>query len=154
MEKNPTEKHLFVVVGKSNCGKTTVVKKINKLCYNFLIKKGFTQTHVKTHQGQDIAYRYTNVATDEKVGIFSHGDSYHIIDKYYKLLQDCPIVICASRHSKPQFTAIREIIKKPKRTLHILYKTGKHKLDMEEDDNWVVEQFKEKIKKLPLFADL
>lgn len=141
------QKHLFAVTGKGTCGKTTVIKKINELYKPIFEQHGFQITDVKQYAGRDIAYLYTH-PKGIKIGIFSHGDTASIIRKYCNILQDCDVILCASRHTKPQFSAVREICQKQNRFLHTLHKTGTHKTDPTEDDSWVIEQFKQKTKDL------
>ncbi len=147
------QKHLFTIIGKGQCGKTTVIKKINELYQSRLESAGFTVCHEKNPTGKDIALRYTH-PNGLKIGIFSSGDTASIIDKYCDIFKDCDIIICASRHTKPQFTAIRNAARDQNRLLHVLNKTGRHKTDTNPDDDWIIEQFKQKTQNLEPFSSL
>ncbi|WP_428071842.1 hypothetical protein [Candidatus Avelusimicrobium alvi] len=147
------QKHLFTIIGKGQCGKTTVIKKINELYQSRLESAGFTVCNATNTTGKDIALRYTH-PNGLKIGIFSSGDTASIIDKYCGIFKDCDIIICASRHTKPQFTAIRNAARDQNRLLHVLNKTGRHKTDTNPDDDWIIEQFKQKTQNLEPFSSL
>ena len=147
------QKHLFTIIGKGQCGKTTVIKKINELYQSRLESAGFTVCNATNTTGKDIALRYTH-PNGLTIGIFSSGDTASIIDKYCGIFKDCDIIICASLHTKPQVTAIRNAARDQNRLLHFLNKTGMHKTDTNPDDDWIIEQFKQKTQNLEPFSSL
>ena len=84
---------VFVLKGRSNVGKSTVIKKV----YELLIRKYKGSTEEYLDSGADIKVVLTINKT--KVGIESQGDVGEILDKSLKLFlkERCKIVICATR---------------------------------------------------------
>lgn len=138
------KKYFLAVIGKSNCGKTSVIKKINALLAPLLEQEGYTAYSLNRWRSNEIAFMYS-CPGKPSTGIFSHGDIPSTIFNLCTSLRECQLIIGASRHSKRQFNIIRKTIQQQKRELHVLYKTGKSKDDQTEDDEWILQQYQEKI---------
>jgi hypothetical protein len=84
---------VFVLKGRSNVGKSTVIRKV----YELLIRKYKGSTEEYLDSGSDI--RVVLTINKIKVGIESQGDIGEILDKSLELFLKvrCKIIICATR---------------------------------------------------------
>lgn len=96
---------VFVLKGRSNVGKSTVIKKV----YELLIRKYKGSTEEYLDSGADI--RVVLTINKTKVGIESQGDIGERLDKSLELFLKvrCKIIICATRTRGQTVNAVENL---------------------------------------------
>ena len=143
------EKHLVVIFGPGNVGKTTSIKKAEKELGQKLLSTGFSRQIIGRRMSLEIRVRYISVANNMHVGFFSRGDVCGDVYNNLSKLSDCQIIFCAARSTKFHINNILTFATKNGYTVIPLFK-----LEATDKDNVrIVEEIKNNVKEISPFKN-
>lgn len=98
---------IIVLNGKSNCGKTSVLK---KLYAKLVVNSIFLQTHFQQEGLYDLSAIFVDT-NGKKLGITTLGDGETELKKTFNIFakESCDLVVCASRSRDTKNGAVRYI---------------------------------------------
>lgn len=116
------QKHLIVVFGPANTGKTTSIKEFENELGKELTPLKFDRETIGW-MSIDIRVKYTLKDKDINIGIFSSGDACcNVNGTLNKYFSDCMIIVCAARSCRTHIDNILKFADTNKYTVIPLFK--------------------------------